>query len=246
MALQKSGRFEDLDNDLYAKTVKPAQTSFTVVEYNEESDSTVVLCRPSTGRTHQIRLHLQHLGHPIANDPNYGGELFFANDKGRRACENAQEQLAKTTASNDGDKAGTNKEGTEEEQAKGGDESCNDNCSGKRKQEDDDNQLLVNSDTPATAQEVYEVETADPWDETKESLHEYIARTCIWCARCNDPVLEYLVRSPGIWLHALQYTIRSDKNKHGDNVNIRNGESISFRTNLPEWARKKRMVDEEA
>jgi RluA family pseudouridine synthase len=31
----------------------------------------VVRCRPRTGRMHQIRVHLQFLGHPIANDPLY-------------------------------------------------------------------------------------------------------------------------------------------------------------------------------
>jgi hypothetical protein len=32
----------------------------------------IVLCEPLTGRTHQIRLHLQWAGFPIANDPLYG------------------------------------------------------------------------------------------------------------------------------------------------------------------------------
>jgi 23S rRNA pseudouridine955/2504/2580 synthase len=32
----------------------------------------LVLCAPQTGRTHQIRVHLQHAGHPIAGDERYG------------------------------------------------------------------------------------------------------------------------------------------------------------------------------
>lgn len=33
---------------------------------------TLIACMPHTGRTHQIRVHLQSLGHPIAGDPLYG------------------------------------------------------------------------------------------------------------------------------------------------------------------------------
>jgi len=39
--------------------------------YDEKSDESIVQCFPKTGRTHQIRVHLQHLGYPIANDPCY-------------------------------------------------------------------------------------------------------------------------------------------------------------------------------
>ena len=51
--------------------------SLRLAQYNESDDTYLVLCKPITGRTHQIRLHCQFLGYPIANDPNYGGELFF-------------------------------------------------------------------------------------------------------------------------------------------------------------------------
>jgi len=37
----------------------------------------VVHCLPLTGRTHQIRVHLQWLGHPIANDPIYANQRVF-------------------------------------------------------------------------------------------------------------------------------------------------------------------------
>ncbi|KAK1742446.1 hypothetical protein QTG54_007011 [Skeletonema marinoi] len=35
---------------------------------------------------HQIRLHLQTLGHPIANDHCYGGDLWFGDDERQQAC----------------------------------------------------------------------------------------------------------------------------------------------------------------
>ena len=48
---------------------KPSKTIITILAQN--SDSTLVKCKPVTGRTHQIRLHLQFLGFPIIGDPLY-------------------------------------------------------------------------------------------------------------------------------------------------------------------------------
>lgn len=38
--------------------------------------TSLVLCRPKTGRMHQIRVHLQYLGYPIANDYLYNSTVF--------------------------------------------------------------------------------------------------------------------------------------------------------------------------
>jgi 23S rRNA pseudouridine1911/1915/1917 synthase len=35
---------------------------------------TLIECRLETGRTHQIRVHMQHIGHPLFNDDAYGGD----------------------------------------------------------------------------------------------------------------------------------------------------------------------------
>ena len=48
---------------------KAAKTLFRRIRYNPEKNYSIVECHPFTGRTHQIRVHLQFLGHPITNDP---------------------------------------------------------------------------------------------------------------------------------------------------------------------------------
>ncbi|KAL4154447.1 hypothetical protein QTP88_000311 [Uroleucon formosanum] len=61
---------------------KQCSTSFELIGYNEQTNTSVVLCKPRSGRMHQIRVHLQYLGHPIQNDPLYN-DTIFGPEKGR-------------------------------------------------------------------------------------------------------------------------------------------------------------------
>ena len=49
---------------------KPAKTHYRVVR--SFSGCTLLECSLETGRTHQIRVHMQHIGHPLVGDPVYG------------------------------------------------------------------------------------------------------------------------------------------------------------------------------
>ena len=66
---------------------KEAETNFKVIERFREC--TLVECALKTGRTHQIRVHMTYIGHPVIGDPIYGkgnrviydeGQLLFAHE----------------------------------------------------------------------------------------------------------------------------------------------------------------------
>ncbi|MDE6656132.1 MAG: RluA family pseudouridine synthase [Anaeroplasmataceae bacterium] len=61
---------EDRKKMAVSKTGKPAITHFTVLKRFKEF--TLIECELETGRTHQIRVHLSYIGHPIVGDKVYG------------------------------------------------------------------------------------------------------------------------------------------------------------------------------
>ncbi|WP_073954225.1 RluA family pseudouridine synthase [Thalassospira sp. TSL5-1] len=50
---------------------KPALTYYKVIENRPDSLASVVKCKLATGRTHQIRVHMAHIGHSLVCDPVY-------------------------------------------------------------------------------------------------------------------------------------------------------------------------------
>lgn len=60
------------------KNSKSAITNFTVLK--RYKNTTLIECILETGRTHQIRVHMSYIGHPVINDPVYGKKI---NDYGQ-------------------------------------------------------------------------------------------------------------------------------------------------------------------
>ena len=55
------------------------------------TEYTLLECRLETGRTHQIRVHMQYIGHPVVGDPKYGRlKPYFAHLIQGQALHSAQ------------------------------------------------------------------------------------------------------------------------------------------------------------
>ena len=71
----------------------PPPPTSDALPWRGKTGYSIVHCLPLTGRTHQIRVHLQWLGHPIANDPIYANQRVFGPNLelclGRSANDNA-------------------------------------------------------------------------------------------------------------------------------------------------------------
>ncbi|CAH1767784.1 9598_t:CDS:2 [Entrophospora sp. SA101] len=158
------------------KNGKPSTTIFEKISYNK--NTSVVKCKPLTGRTHQIRVHLQYLGYPIANDPLYCNKKVWGSNLG--------------------------KGGINEEAGDGRNEDDNDQPSIKNIIEKLSNEVGDDDEIDLNLKKTDNEQSKEKIDlmigDKNEESDEY------YCEECNinkfpDPKPNQLL----IWLHALKY-----------------------------------------
>eukprot|EP00981_Chlorochromonas_danica_P007131 scaffold1561_cov184-Ochromonas_danica.AAC.4 len=194
---------------------KISLSAFRAVAYCPVTNTTLVACSPITGRTHQLRLHLQLLQTPIANDPNYGGDAFFREESKR---EKAQEALRNMRArgllplcrpshlEGSAGQLAYLKSNEEEEEAQQG----------------------------KTNTDMIKTNLMDFKQRTDESDDDYLVRTCRFCQHgtsARDLAEERLLHCDGIWLHAYQYA-----GQFSQSAEKEKDKSWLFRAEVPEWA----------
>ncbi|KAI9780087.1 MAG: hypothetical protein M1835_004553 [Candelina submexicana] len=72
--LKANGVAEDAQEN---PTTHADEVKYSQMGWKKKEGYSIVRCLPLTGRTHQLRVHLQYLGHPITNDPIYSNQRVF-------------------------------------------------------------------------------------------------------------------------------------------------------------------------
>jgi len=74
------------------ETISPEQAKLEEARpWIKKEGYSIVRCLPVTGRTHQLRVHLQFLGHPIANDPIYCNRRVWGASLGANDADASQD-----------------------------------------------------------------------------------------------------------------------------------------------------------
>ena len=179
-----------------------------------------MLCQPLTGRTHQLRLHLQLIGCPIANDSCYGGELFYGTMKLEAAC-GALDQLERM-----GLQPVTSIPGSLTAAYAKYKESASAFVSARAPA---DVVAVIPPTDPvpaaaATTAAAVAEHNAPREVSSEETAEQSVKRMCRYCQLEGGPAGLELQRSlhcDGIWLHALRYQCQDE---------------WAFTTELPPWA----------
>lgn len=74
---------KDEGREIPTNSDSPVPSAAKPLSGTEDEGYSIVHCLPLTGRTHQIRVHLQFLGHPISNDPIYSNRRVFGPTLGK-------------------------------------------------------------------------------------------------------------------------------------------------------------------
>ncbi|NXI60137.1 RUSD2 protein, partial [Chloroceryle aenea] len=221
---------------------KFCKTIFQRLSYNGRTS--VVRCLPQTGRTHQIRVHLQYLGHPIVNDPIYNMDAWGPErGKGGRV-EKTDEELLEALLEEHRSKQSLDILGLSEEDLDSGagnkergdpaNESCPAGGAGCPKREAEDPQkdsedpksddtaaaCPLNSDTNLdTLEKSTDFVLCENRDGQTGAASAEKDPLCVECkVRRRDPSPKELV----MFLHALRYK----------------GAAFEFCSQMPEWARE--------
>ena len=187
---------------------KESKTTFERLNYNGKSST--VLAKPLTGRMHQIRVHLQWLGHPIVNDSFYntkawgpcvgkGGEYGKSLEELIKAVELEHQKVNHIVAENGGDSYDPRKDSSVM----------------------DKDRIAIKALEHYFTQDGWK-EKVEEYSQDKRGLKGKIEEHFEDCFDCLNPTYDPTPSEQMIYLHAVKYTVDED---------------WKFQTQYPVWAK---------